>query len=52
MLNYEDQLPLRDRLEMAVRKVRGWCEMAVSLRGRDLGSRGTSILGRSYQAAQ
>jgi hypothetical protein len=31
----EDQLPLRKSLEMAVRKVEGWCEMVASLRERE-----------------
>jgi hypothetical protein len=48
----KDQLPLRESLEMAVRRVEGWREMAISLRGREPGSRGTSAVGRSYPAAQ
>jgi hypothetical protein len=48
----EDQLPSRDNLETAVRGVRGWCEMAVSLPGHELGSRGTFTVGRCYQAVQ
>jgi hypothetical protein len=47
----EDQLPLQESLESAVRRVGGWCEMAVSLRGRELGSRATSTVGSRYQAA-
>jgi hypothetical protein len=47
----EGQLPLRERLETAVRRVGGWCEMAASLRGREPGGRGTSTVGRRYQAA-
>jgi hypothetical protein len=42
----------RQSLETAVRRVRGWCEMAASLRGCEPGSRGTSIVGSRYQAAQ
>jgi hypothetical protein len=38
----EDKLPLQGSLEMAVRSVGGWCEMAASLRGREPGSRGMS----------
>jgi hypothetical protein len=41
----EGQLPLRESLEMRVRR-----EMAVSLRGREPGSRGTSAVERCYQA--
>jgi hypothetical protein len=37
----EDKLPLWECLQTDVRKVGGWCEMAVSLRGRELGCRGT-----------
>jgi hypothetical protein len=48
----EDQLPLRTSLETAVRREGGRCEMAVSLRGREAGSKGTSTVGRRYQAAQ
>jgi hypothetical protein len=47
----EDQLPLRESLESAVRSVGGWCEMAASLRGREPGNRGTSTVGSHYQAA-
>jgi hypothetical protein len=47
----KDQLPLRDSLEKAVRRVGGWCEMAASLPGRDFGNRGRSAVGRHYQAA-
>jgi hypothetical protein len=41
----EDQLPLRESLETAVTRIEVWCEMAASLRG-------TSSVGRRYQAAQ
>jgi hypothetical protein len=47
----EDQLPLRDSLETAVRKVGGWCKMAASLRGREPGSRGMSAVGSRHRAA-
>jgi hypothetical protein len=46
----EDHLPLRDSLETTVRRV-GCCKMAASLRGREPGSRETSIVGSRYQAA-
>jgi hypothetical protein len=39
----EDQLRLREIPETATRRVGGWCES---------GSRGTSTVGRRYQAAQ
>jgi hypothetical protein len=39
-------------LEMAVRRVGGWREIAASLRGREPRSRGTSTFGRHYQAEQ
>jgi hypothetical protein len=42
----EDQLPLQESPEMAVRRVGDWCEMAASLGGCELGSRGTSTVGR------
>jgi hypothetical protein len=35
----EDQLPLRQSLETAVRRERGRCEMAASLQGRESRSR-------------
>jgi hypothetical protein len=38
----EVQLRLRESAETAVRKVRSWCEMVASLRGREPGRRGTS----------
>jgi hypothetical protein len=38
--------------QSSVRKVRGWFEMAVSLRGREPGNSETSTVGRCYQAAQ
>jgi hypothetical protein len=38
--------------EMAVRRVGSWCEVAVSLRGREPRSTGTSTIGRCYQAVQ
>jgi hypothetical protein len=38
----EDQLPLQGSLEMAVRRVRGWCEMATSLQGHEPRNRGMS----------
>jgi hypothetical protein len=37
----EDQLPLQQSLETAVRRVGSWCEMAAILLGRELGSRET-----------
>jgi hypothetical protein len=40
----EDQLPLRQSLDMAVRRLGVWCEIAVSLRGREPGSRGNLLL--------
>jgi hypothetical protein len=43
MLYDEDQLSLQGSLEMAIRRLRGWCEMAASLRGLEPGSSGTSI---------
>jgi hypothetical protein len=46
----EGQLSLRDSLETADRRVGGFCEMTVSLRGRESGSGGTSNVGRRYQA--
>jgi hypothetical protein len=48
----EDHLPLRDSPETAVRRVGDWCEMAASLRGRELESRGTSAVESRYQATQ
>jgi hypothetical protein len=45
-------LTLLNSHETAVRILRGWCEMAVILRGREPGSRGTSTFGRHYQAVQ
>jgi hypothetical protein len=48
----EDQLPLRESSENAVRRVAGSGEMAASLRGREPGSRGMTTIGRSYQAEQ
>jgi myo-inositol catabolism protein IolC len=48
----EDQLPLWESLETAIRRVEGWREMATSLLGREPVSRGTSIVGRRYQAEQ
>jgi hypothetical protein len=48
----EDQLPLRDSPETAVRRVGGWCEMAASLQVREPRSRGLSTAGRCYQAEQ
>jgi hypothetical protein len=47
-----DQMPLQESPEMAVRRVGGWCEMAASLRGRESRSRGSSTVGRCYQAEQ
>jgi hypothetical protein len=37
-------------IQMAVRRVGCWCEMAASLRGREPGSRGTYTFGRYHQA--
>jgi hypothetical protein len=48
----EEQLPLWESPETAVRRVGGWCEMAASLRGREPRSRGTSTVRSRYQAAQ
>jgi hypothetical protein len=48
----EDQLPLLQSPETAVKRVGGLCEMAVSLRGRQRGSRRTSTVRSRYQAAQ
>jgi hypothetical protein len=36
-------------LEMAVRRVGGWCEMATNLQGHEPGSRGTSTSEDSRQ---
>jgi hypothetical protein len=41
----ENQMPLQDSLEMAVRRVEGWCEMATSLQGCESGSTGMSTIG-------
>jgi hypothetical protein len=38
----EGQLPSEESLEMAVRRVGSWCEMATSLRGDGPGARGMS----------
>jgi hypothetical protein len=38
----EGHLPLEESLEMAVRRVGGWCEMVTNLRGSEPRSRGTS----------
>jgi hypothetical protein len=46
----EHQLLLRESPETAVGRVRGWCEMAASLRGREPGSREMSTVRRRYQA--
>jgi hypothetical protein len=35
---------MRGSLESAVRRVGCWCEIAASLRGREPGSRGTSLV--------
>jgi hypothetical protein len=51
-LHDEDQLPSQDSLDTAVRRVKGWCEMSVSLRGHELWSRGTFAIGRCHQAVQ
>jgi hypothetical protein len=48
----EDHFPERESTETAVRRVGDWCEMAASLRGREAGNRGSSVVGRRYQAAQ
>jgi hypothetical protein len=48
----EDQLPLGESLETVARRVGGWSEMAASQRGPEPGSRGTSTVGRRYQAEQ
>jgi hypothetical protein len=48
----EDQLPLRESFQTAVRGVGVWCETAASLRGLESGSRERSTIGRRYQAAQ
>jgi hypothetical protein len=47
-----DQLPLRDSLEIAIRRVGGWCEMAASLQVCESGSSGMSTVGRCYPAEQ
>jgi hypothetical protein len=40
-------------LETAIRRLGGWCEMVASLRGGpEPGSKGSSIAGKRYQAAQ
>jgi hypothetical protein len=39
MVYNEDELPLRESLETAVRRVGGWREMAASQRGREPGRR-------------
>jgi hypothetical protein len=39
---YEGNLILDESFETADRSVRGWCDRAASLRGRDPRSRGTS----------
>jgi hypothetical protein len=44
--------PGSESLETAVTRIRSWYEMAASLRGRELGSRGTSSVGNRYQAAE
>jgi hypothetical protein len=46
------QLPLREILAASVRRVGGWSDMAAILRGCEPGNRGTSHVGRSYQATQ
>jgi hypothetical protein len=38
----EDQLPIHESFETAVRRAGGWCEMVVDLLGREPGVRGTS----------
>jgi hypothetical protein len=48
----EDQLPLQNNLEAAVRRVGGSCEMAASLWGREPRSRGMSAVGRHYPVEQ
>jgi hypothetical protein len=40
----EEQMLLRESLETAVRRVVGWCEMAVSLRGHEPESREHALL--------
>jgi hypothetical protein len=45
-LSKEEDLSLRETLETAVRRIRVWLEMAVSLRGSEPGSRRTSAVGR------
>jgi hypothetical protein len=47
----EEQLSLPESPETTVRRAEGWCEDA-SLRGREPGRRGTSTVGRRYQAEQ
>jgi hypothetical protein len=44
----EDQPPLREGPETAVRRVGGWCEMAASLRECEHRSKGMSTVGRRY----
>jgi hypothetical protein len=43
---------LRGSLETVIRRVGGRCEMAASLLRRELGYKGTSTVGRRYQATQ
>jgi hypothetical protein len=40
----EDQVPIQDNLETAVRRIEGFYEMATSLRGREPGSRRVSTV--------
>jgi hypothetical protein len=40
----EGQLPLEEILETAVRRMRSWCEIAASMRGREPRNRGTPTI--------
>jgi hypothetical protein len=46
----EDHLPLRESVEVAVRRVGGWCEVAATLQGCEPRSRGMSTVVSHYQA--
>jgi hypothetical protein len=48
-LHNKDQLPLRESLEMALRRVGGSCEMATSLQGHEPGNGGLSTVQRCYK---
>jgi hypothetical protein len=44
-LHNEEQLSLRQSLQMTVGRVGDWCETAASLQGHELGSKGTYTVG-------